>query len=184
MREVADQFAAYVGFAAGECGCESRPRAEIFCGSHRPGARIMIQHDAPRASSGDASLSACVHRAPEYPAPIPHVDGTPFTGVRAAGDRCRARNRSAGCATKVSVRELHRMADRRQEVRLVARHDAERHGRVSRSAFRRVRVASLPDGTRASKECGWVEKRRLDHSLSAGVWRSGPTAADSAEGRS
>ena len=26
-----------------------------------------------------ATLGACVHRAPEYPAPIPHVDGKPVT---------------------------------------------------------------------------------------------------------
>lgn len=31
------------------------------------------------ALAGSSLLGACMHHAPEYPAPIPHVDGKPFT---------------------------------------------------------------------------------------------------------
>jgi peptidylprolyl isomerase len=39
---------------------------------------MIIQRTLMTVASAMA-LTACMHRAPEYPAPIPHVDGKPFT---------------------------------------------------------------------------------------------------------
>ena len=100
------------------------------------GARLMIRRMLIGAV-GAALLGACAHHAPEYPAPIPHVDGKPFTAFA-----LREIDLASGTGAPVAPRKCL-YANYTGWLTDGKKFDSSRDtmpmaGRVSRSAFRRA----------------------------------------------